>query len=76
VGFDLHRPGGRLHFFGNHPRPLRNEERFQVGIRNFEIAASDIPPHVEIVNATPGSALKCFPMMSLAEALEFGDRSK
>lgn len=61
VGFDMH----GTHFFGAHPKPLRNTTSFAAYIEQFEIAAKRLPRHVEIVNATPGSALKCFPFVDL-----------
>jgi hypothetical protein len=71
VGFDMRHVNGQAHFFGNHPKPLGQlkdgeYERFCI---RFERAAKKLPAHVSIVNATPGSALTCFPMMSLDDAL-------
>jgi hypothetical protein len=71
VGFDMRHVGGKAHFFGDHPAPLGRlktgeYERFCV---RFERAAKKLPKHISIVNATPNSALKCFPMMSLEDAV-------
>lgn len=66
VGFDMREVNGHRHFFGQHPSPLRNSGDYRNFIRAFEQANSPVP----IINATPGSALKCFPMMPLEEALE------
>ena len=65
VGFDMQ---GR-HFFGAHPHPLVNSDprRF---VRHFERAVPSVPAGVEILNATPGSALTCFRAASLDEALD------
>lgn len=64
LGFDM-RPG---HFFGRHPMPLRNTDP-----SSFEVFKKRFPAlrgrGAEIINCTPGSALQCFPMMPLAEAL-------
>jgi hypothetical protein len=65
VGFDMH----GTHFFGTHPRGLRNTTNFKNFIRAFDRAATRLPAGVEILNATPGSALRCFPMVSLHDAL-------
>jgi hypothetical protein len=65
VGFDMQ----GSHFFGDHPKPLRNPSNFATFIRAFETAAKSLPAGVEIVNATPGSALKCFPIVPLDEAM-------
>lgn len=66
VGFDMQ----GNHFFGNHKPPLRDHAQFGAWIRNFNKAAEMLwHPRPTIINATPGSALKCFPMMPLSEAL-------
>jgi hypothetical protein len=69
VGFDMRTSGGKRHFFGDHPRPLHNSGQYATFISNFDRAARMMHPGVSIVNATPGSALKCFPMVPLADAL-------
>lgn len=65
LGFDL----GGTHFFGEHPEPLKNTkpERFEVFKEQFNRYR---PKGVEIINCTPGSALKCFPSLPLEEALQ------
>jgi len=65
VGFDMR----GTHFFGSHPKPLRDPRSFPTFIRAFDEAARRLPPGVEIINATPGSALGCFPMVALDAAL-------
>ena len=71
VGFDM--KGN--HFFGDHPpMPCRwpKKNNFPGWITHFNRAAELLPPHIRIINATEGSALKCFPMMPLKEALDAG----
>jgi hypothetical protein len=70
VGFDMHNPNGKRHFFGNHPKELRNSDP-RVFIKNFVKAANPVlmPKGVQIINCTPGSALECFPRMALKDAL-------
>lgn len=71
VGFNLGVPIGRpRHFFGRHPRPLQNSVAYSSFIPCFEAAAKALPAGVRIINATPDSALRCFPMRELGEALE------
>jgi len=65
VGFDMH----GAHFFGAHPTPLRNTADRRTFIKAFSAASKVLPPGVSIVNATPGSALRCFPILPLAEAI-------
>lgn len=68
VGMDMHTRNGR-HFFGNHPSPLNNGSSFVEWVPLFRDAAKTLPLGIRIINATPGSALDCFPMMVLADAL-------
>jgi hypothetical protein len=65
VGFDM----AGTHFFGPHLPPLRSKQNFGGWIKQFEKAASMLPAGIRIINATPGSALKCFPIMTLGDAL-------
>lgn len=69
VGFDMQIVGGKRHFFGQHPKELRNTNP-SVFIPQFDIAARKLPPNVEIINCTLGSRLKCFPIKSLNEAMQ------
>lgn len=68
VGFDMR----GSHFFGEHKHPLRQKKSFNGWIAAFRDAAEMLPDHIHIINATPKSDLKCFPMMTLAEALSEG----
>jgi hypothetical protein len=70
VGFDMRHHGGLHHFFGNHPTSLHNPSNYSRFIGSFTRASEKMPPGVTIINATPGSALTCFPMMPLGEALK------
>lgn len=69
VGFDMRPVGGRAHFFGDHPRPLKRPGPFAAWISAFHAAAAGLPPGIRIINATPGSALDCFERMELSAAL-------
>lgn len=70
VGFDMRAIDKRTHFFGNHKAPLRDGGQYGKWAANFAKAAEMLwHPRPTIINATPGSALTCFPIMSLAEAL-------
>ena len=68
IGFDM-QAGKKRHFFGDHPAPLRNTCNYGNFIKHFDRAAKMLPGRIEVVNATPGSALKCFPHVRLEEAL-------
>jgi len=71
VGFDMRRIDGRAHFFGEHPQSLNRGTDYGRFVRFFERAAGTLPARISILNATPQSALTCFPIMSLEEAISF-----
>jgi hypothetical protein len=61
LGFDMH----GTHWHGAHEKPLRNTEpsTFQRWIESMATLAAELKRRgVEVVNCTPGSALRCFPM--------------
>jgi hypothetical protein len=67
-GFDMR----GTHWHGEHPEPLRNTAQGTYGrwCEQFaELGNSAISLRIEIINCTSGSALTCFPAMSLSEAL-------
>jgi hypothetical protein len=68
VGFDMQERDGQRHFFGPHPKPLRNGATYRSWVPMFRNAARHLED-VEIVNATPGSALDCWPVMTIEDAL-------
>jgi hypothetical protein len=69
VAFDMREVAGKRHFFGDHPRPLRNTSSYASFVAAFVEAVGHKKPAAEIVNATPRSHLTCFPMVRLEEAL-------
>jgi hypothetical protein len=69
VGFDMRAVNGQQHFFGNHPKPLNNPNQYDTFIQSFNAAARTLPSTVRIINATPASALTCFPMLELEACL-------
>jgi hypothetical protein len=60
------------HFFGNHPAPLRNTtaKRFTAHIAQFKGWYGP-----KVINCTPGSALKAFPIMDIRTALKINDHT-
>ena len=68
VGYDMRHIGGKSHFFGDHPSGLYQRPEYESFVRHFDKAPA--PDGVTIVNATPGSAVRCYPMMGLEEAVE------
>lgn len=69
IGFDM-RLAGKRHFFGDHPGRMNKDSPYGRFIRHFDRAAPDfVAAGVTVINATAGSALTCFPMMDLEQAL-------
>lgn len=73
LGFDM-KPGagGLKHWHGSHAGRLDRGMPYGKWIKHFEEAADSLPPSFSIINCTPGSALPCFPMADLADALAGG----
>ncbi len=46
--------------------------RFRDAPQEYRDVVMKAPEGIRIVNATPGSALNCYPIMSLTDALEDG----
>lgn len=68
LGFDMKSRGGKKHWFGSHPAPMDQPLPYKSWIEAFDKMAVDLAAAgVEVLNATPGSALTCFPRVELAE---------
>ena len=69
VGFDMR--GQNEHFFGPHPKQLGRKtggSDYPKWIRFFEGLGKELAARgVEVLNATPGSAMTCFPMVRLED---------
>lgn len=69
LGYNMSKPGGKSHFFGDHPKGLHNGN-YENYIRNFDRLAEDLAREgVEVINCTPGSRLTQFRAAELREAL-------
>lgn len=64
LGYDF-KPVG--HFFGEHPSPLSRSSDYSRWVDDMHKAAEIIP--IPVVNCTQDSAIKCFPMMDIMDAL-------
>lgn len=62
LGFDMR----GSHFFGPHKPPLRNTNEKRMQVHRQQFFRWRVCP---VVNCTPGSALKCFPMGNIEEEL-------
>ena len=65
VGFDMRIVSGRSHFFGDHPKGLFQRKEYDSFAKKFVKP----PEGVTIINATPGSAIKAYPVMEFDEAI-------
>lgn len=71
LGYDMQPAPGRSHWFGDHPGKMNKRSPY----RSFQFHFGTIvaPLHelgVEVINCSPGSALKAFSCMSIEQALE------
>lgn len=70
LGYDMGvKQGQKQHWHGDYPMAQRSpysvfRKRFQSLVKPLQAAG------IEVLNCTPGSALECFPMCTLAEALQ------
>lgn len=72
IGFDMHRENG-VHFHGDHPKGMVNAPAIHMPIwrKNFECLTAGLKAEgVQLINATPGTALTCMPCMPLWKALK------
>jgi len=65
VGYDMRHVDGKAHFFGDHPQGLFQRKEYDSFVKKF----APPPEGVTIINATPGSALNAYPIMTLEKAL-------
>lgn len=68
LGFDMQ--GG--HWHGRHPTPLREtmQDIYPIWRDHMGVLAASLKSRgVQVLNCTPGSALKCFPLVTLEDAL-------
>jgi hypothetical protein len=72
LGYDMRRIRGRAHWFGSHVSPLHDPSESQLVTWRAHFATLVGPLTdlgITIVNATPDSALTCFPQRPLRDAL-------
>lgn len=66
IGFDMRPVGGKEHYFGEHPREIRKTMPFDRWVPNFgQLERILTAMDVQVLNATPDSALTCFPFVAL-----------
>jgi len=71
LGFDMGLAAdGKRHFFGEHPDRLRRDSPYPRFIEAFDNAAPVLAAlEIDVINASPRTALTCFRRQTLAEAL-------
>lgn len=69
LGLNMSCVEGKRHFFGDHPAHLNRVTTYDSYINEFVNASKDVAAG-KIVNCTRDSALTCFPVMTLEEALD------
>ena len=70
LGFDMHAKKGE-HWHGDHRWRPGYKSRYPLFIRSFSIGAPEFERRgIEVLNCTPGSALKCFPVATLVHGLQ------
>lgn len=70
LGYDCQKTGGKSHWHGDHPKSLGNAKSLATWPRKFgQVAAFSASKRVPVVNCSRETALKCFPRMSLEQAL-------
>ena len=71
LGFDLKLgPKGEKHHHPDHAAPMIQGQCFDEWLKKWVLVAADLKAaKVEVLNATPGSALKLFPMVDWKEVL-------
>lgn len=65
VGFDM----AGTYFYGQHPKGHHYGRQWASFLPMFDALAKQVPADAEIINATPKSAMKGFPKMTLEQAL-------
>lgn len=71
LGYDFQATGGRSHFHGDHPGRLNKPNHYEGWMKAMEDMAADLlRAGVSVFNASPETALACFPQVPLAEALK------
>lgn len=70
LGFDMREREGRAHHHDEHPKPLKSNSPYSIWIPQFKDLASDASQRgIRLINATPGSALRCITPAALDDAL-------
>ncbi len=70
LGYDMKR-GQKVHWFGNHPDPLRNHSPYTMFAAKFNTMVQPLKAAgIDVVNCSPDSALSAFRKARLEDVLE------
>ena len=70
LGYDMRAVDGKTHWHEEHPQPAGAEVYEHTMRPKFKTLVEPLGRlGITVINATPGSAIECFPRMSLEEAL-------
>ncbi len=72
LGFDMKLgPNGERHHHADHPHPMVQNQTFEEWLHKLNKVARDLEAEkCEVLNATPGSAMTCFPQVDWKEVLK------
>lgn len=71
LGFDCQRTGGKTHWHGDHPKTLSNAKSLDTWPMHFRnLSRYATRQGVEVLNCSRETALRCFPRVSLEDALK------
>lgn len=70
LGYDCQKTGGKMHWHGDHPKPLGNGKSLNRWPKHFaNVAREAARSGIVIENASRATALTCFPRVELEAAL-------
>lgn len=76
LGYDMQRTHGRAHWFGDHPKPLRNAPGLEKWAPHFRQLADDLRTEkVNVINCSADTALTCFPRRPIGDLLKVDDEN-
>lgn len=72
LGFDMRAVEGRTHWHMAHKRPTPEQDFEREMLPLFQSLVEPCKGRMQILNATPGSAISCFPLVDLRTCLALG----
>ncbi len=70
LGYDCRNIDGKAHWFGQHPKGLNQQQGFSIWLNHYTQLAKDLEEEgIEVINATPESAITAFTKRRIHEGL-------